>query len=148
MENIPEMFRGEFNHTIDAKGRLIFPTKYREQLGEGCMITRGIDDCVYAYDMEDWERFEEKIANLPLDMEESRKLQRFFLGSAMEGTFDSQGRILISTPLRKYAGFEKEVTLLGVGNHIEIWDRNKYESAQVSSVNEITSKIRELGLSL
>ena len=141
-------FLGEYNHTIDAKGRLIFPTKYRDQLGDGCIITKGIDNCLYVFDYEAWSEFEEKIDSLPMDMEESRRIQRFFLGSAMEGSFDTQGRILIAPPLRKYAGFEKEITLSGVGKRIEIWDRQRYEGEELSSINEITSKFRELGLSL
>ena len=148
MERLSKRSLGEYNHTIDAKGRLIFPTKYREQLGEGCIITKGIDNCLYVYDYEAWEAFEEKIDSLPIDMEESRQIQRFFLGSAMEGTFDSQGRILVAPPLREYAGFEKELTLTGVGSRIEIWDRKKYKGEELTNISNITSKFRELGLSL
>ncbi len=148
VEKLSKRFYGEYNHTVDAKGRLIFPSKYREQLGEGCMVTKGIDSCLYVYDYEAWAAFEEKIDALPIDMEETRQIQRFFLGSAMEGSFDSQGRILLTQPLRDYAGLEKEITLSGVGSRIEIWNRNRYRDEELANISGITAKFRELGLSL
>ena len=131
------MFIGEYNHTIDAKGRLIIPSRYREELGENFKVTKGFDGCLFAYDNSDWNRLQEKLAALPLANKESRVLNRFFLGSAMDAEFDKQGRILVTAPLRDHAGLNKDVVLVGVGNHIEIWSRERWETADVDDVDDI-----------
>ena len=144
-------FIGRYNHTIDAKGRLIFPNKYREQLGEDSYvtITKGFDHCLYVYNMESWESFAEKIQNLPLENPETRRIQEEFLGYAMTDTFDNQGRILITSDLRKHAFLEKEVVLIGIGRRIEIWDKDHFESGREElDMNELGSKLAERGISL
>ncbi len=145
----PEMFIGEYNHTIDAKGRLIVPAKYRDNLGERFYVTKGFDDCLFVYAEEDFNILQEKIRALPLSNKESRTISRFFLGSAQEGELDKQGRILISGPLREHADLVKDVVLVGVGNHIEIWSKDRYEASEESmDVDNVALKLEELGLSL
>lgn len=143
------MFIGEYNHTIDAKGRLIVPAKYRDNLGEHFFVTKGFDDCLFVYGDEDFTILQDKIRALPLSNKESRAISRFFLGSAQESEFDKQGRILISAPLREHAGLEKDVVLVGVGNHIEIWSKDRYDASEDSlDVDDVALKLEELGLSL
>ena len=143
------MFIGEYNHTIDAKGRLIVPAKYRDNLGERFYVTKGFDDCLFVYAEEDFNILQEKIRALPLSNKESRTISRFFLGSAQEGELDKQGRILISGPLREHADLIKDVVLVGVGNHIEIWSKDRYDASEESmDVDNVALKLEELGLSL
>ena len=108
------MLTGEFNHSIDSKGRLIIPSKLRESLGEHFVITKGMDGCLFLYPDNEWKAFEEKLRTLPLTNKKARDFKRFFLGSATEGELDKQGRVLISSSLRAYADLEKEVVLAGV----------------------------------
>ncbi len=143
------MFIGEYNHTIDAKGRLIVPAKYREELGEHFYVTKGLDGCLFAYDEEDFEKLQKKIMELSVLNRESREIARVFLGSAQECEFDKQGRILISSPLREHAKLIKDVVLVGVGNRIEIWSRERYDSTEENvNIDDIASKLEGLGLSL
>ena len=113
------MLTGEFNHSIDSKGRLIIPSKLRESLGEHFVITKGMDGCLFLYPDNEWKAFEEKLRTLPLTNKKARDFKRFFLGSATEGELDKQGRVLISSSLRAYADLEKEmlekVNQLGIG---------------------------------
>ena len=108
------MLNGEFNHSIDTKGRLIIPSKFRESLGEHFVITKGMDGCLFVYPDNEWSAFEDKLRELPLTNKKARDFKRFFLGSAVDGELDKQGRVLISSALRAYAGLEKEVVLAGV----------------------------------
>ena len=115
------MFMGEYNHTIDAKGRLIIPSKFREILGDVFVVTKGLDGCLFVYDNEEWKRFEEKLRALPITNKEARQFVRFFLAGAAEVEVDKQGRILLPNVLREFAQINKDVALLGVGSRIEIW---------------------------
>ena len=117
------MFMGEYNHTIDAKGRLIIPSKFREILGDAFVVTKGLDGCLFVYDNEEWKRFEEKLRSLPITNKEARQFVRFFLAGATEAEVDKQGRILIPNVLREFAEITKDVVLVGVGSRIEIWSR-------------------------
>ena len=108
------MLTGEYNHSIDSKGRLIIPAKFREILGDSFVITKGLDNCLFVYPDNEWKLFEEKLRTLPLTNKNARTFTRFFLGSAVEGVLDKQGRVLISSALRDFAGLEKEVVLVGV----------------------------------
>ncbi len=113
------MFMGEYNHTIDAKGRLIIPSKFREILGDVFVVTKGLDGCLFVYDNEEWKRFEEKLRSLPITNKEARQFVRFFLAGATEAEVDKQGRILIPNVLREFAELTKDVVLVGVGSRIE-----------------------------
>ena len=117
------MFMGEYSHTIDAKGRIIVPAKFRESLGDNFVVTKGLDNCLFVYTSEDWRKFEEKLRTLPLTNKDARKFTRFFLAGAAEMEIDKQGRILIPSVLREFAALEKDVVLVGVGSRIEIWDK-------------------------
>ncbi|MBR5390737.1 MAG: division/cell wall cluster transcriptional repressor MraZ [Clostridia bacterium] len=111
--------RGEYQHNIDSKGRLIFPVKLREELGENFVIFRGLDNCIYVYSQEQWKSFEEKLSALPAS--KGRQLRRFFSANFVCEP-DGQGRILIPQVLREHAGLQKDVTVIGVMDHVEIWD--------------------------
>ena len=115
------MFMGEFQHNIDIKGRIIVPAKFREELGERFVVTRGLDKCLFAYPMDEWKVLEEKLKKLPLTKKDARAFTRFFFSGAIECEIDKQGRINIPQPLRNYASLEKECVIIGVSNRIELW---------------------------
>ena len=121
------MFMGEYEHSIDNKGRVIIPAKFREQLGETFVLTKGLDGCLFIYTNEDWEAFADKLKNISFGSDKSRKLQRYFMAGAVSVEVDKQGRILIPAKLRNLAGLTKDVSLLGVGNRIELWDTETWE---------------------
>ena len=143
------MFMGENNHTIDAKGRLIIPSKFREILGDAFVVTKGLDGCLFVYDNEEWKRFEEKLRSLPITNKEARQFVRFFLAGATEAEVDKQGRILIPNVLREFAEITKDVVLVGVGSRIEIWSRERFEeTASFEDMDEIAEHMAELGLGI
>ena len=143
------MFKGEYSHTIDAKGRMIMPSKYRELLGDSFVVTRGFDKCLMAFDQEGWENFETKIRKLPISKPSARKTQRYFIGGSMEVEIDKQGRALIPQGLREHANLEKEIVLLGVGNYIEIWDKAVWEKEGCfDDISSVAVELDELGIEL
>lgn len=143
------MFMGEYNHTIDAKGRLIVPAKFREALGVEFVVTRGLDDCLFVFPNEGWKVFEEKLSTLPVANKNARRFARFFLSGAATVELDKQGRILIPTTLREYGALEKEVVFIGVANRVEIWSKERWEnSAVMDDMDEIAESMDELGLSI
>lgn len=128
------MFSSEFTHSVDAKGRLIVPAKLREQLGDSFVVTKGLDRCLYAYPMKEWEHIEEQFQAVPMIKKEAREFARFFFAGAAVCEVDKQGRILLPQPLRDYAGIEKDVVSAGVMNKVEIWSRERYD--EVNAVND------------
>lgn len=141
------MFMGEYNHSIDAKGRLIIPARFREQLGDSFVVTQGLDGCLYIYGNEIWERFQEKLNQIPLGNKQGRMYKRFFLSKAVQCEVDKQGRILIPQTLRKAASLEKDVTLAGVGDHIEIWDHDMWEDcSSFDDMDAIAEQMEGLGI--
>lgn len=122
------MFMGEFHHTIDTKGRLIMPAKFRESLGAEFVLTRGMDNCIFGYPLSEWEQLEEKLKKLPLAKKDARAFVRFFYSAAVECSPDKQGRVNIPDTLANHAGLEKECVLIGVSNRIEIWSQEKWAS--------------------
>ena len=121
------MFTGASFNTIDAKGRVVIPQKYREELSEkGFVITRGMDGCVYIYPKPRFDEMTEKLMLMQSTSVDSRKLARFLLAFAEDGSFDAQGRICVSQPLREYAGLEREILTTGILDRIEIWDRERW----------------------
>ncbi len=124
---------GEYQHNIDEKGRIIIPSKLREDLGETFVITRGMDQCVFGYPMEEWRQLEQKLKALPFTKKDARAFTRFFFSGAAEVQFDKQGRINVSTPLKQYAKLEKECVIIGVSNRIEIWSKPVWESYYAES---------------
>lgn len=142
------MFMGQYEHTIDAKGRTIIPVKYREELGETFVATRGLDGCLYLYPSADWQEFVDKLKSLPSNLN-NRKIQRQFLSKAMEVSLDKQGRILIPGMLRELAGLEKDISFVGMMNHVEIWAKDRLEQENVSESAEILeTAMDELDISL
>ena len=145
------MLTGEFNHSIDSKGRLIIPSKLRDSLGEHFVITKGMDGCLFLYPENEWEAFEEKLRTLPLTNKKARDFKRFFLGSAVDGEIDKQGRVLLSSSLRTYAGLEKEVVLAGVLDKVEIWSKEAWDARTndiEENIEDIASDMEDLGLSI
>ncbi|WP_106497716.1 division/cell wall cluster transcriptional repressor MraZ [Lentibacillus sp. Marseille-P4043] len=121
------MFMGEFQHNIDTKGRIIVPAKFREELGDSFVVTRGLDKCLFAYPMEEWKLLEEKLKKLPLTKKDARAFTRFFFSGAVECEIDKQGRINIPQPLRNYATLNKECVVIGVSNRIEFWASENWD---------------------
>lgn len=144
------MFMGEYNHTIDTKGRLIVPAKLRELLGEDFVVTKGLDGCLFAYPGEEWKAFEEKLRTLPLTNKNARKFSRFFLAGAAGCEVDKQGRILIPAVLREFAQLEKDVVLVGVLNRVEIWSKAKWQETneEYDNMDDIAEQMEELGLGI
>ena len=140
------MFMGEYNHTIDAKGRLTIPSKLREGLGEEFVITQGNDGCLIAYDAEKWGEFERKLNALPDSKKDVRAYKRFFLGKAtVINELDKQGRALLPAPLREYAGLIKDVVLVGVGDKVEIWSAERWQQSAPEDIDDIAERISDMG---
>ncbi|APH07074.1 division/cell wall cluster transcriptional repressor MraZ [Bacillus weihaiensis] len=138
------MFMGEYHHTIDIKGRMIVPSKFREGLGEMFVLTRGLDQCLFGYPMSEWKLIEEKLKTLPLTKKDARAFTRFFFSGATECELDKQGRINIATPLLQYAKLEKECVVIGVSNRIELWSKSiweNYVAEQEDSFDEIAENM-------
>lgn len=144
------MFMGEYNHTIDAKSRLIIPSKFREILGDEFVITKGLDGCLFVFDNTEWTAFEEKLQKLPsLTNPDVRKFVRFFMAGATAVEVDKQGRILIPTSLKDFAALEKDVVLIGVGSRMEIWSKERYEgTVTYDDMEEIAKHMSDLGLGI
>ena len=143
------MFIGEYEHSVDAKGRVIMPAKLREDIGEKFIVTKGLDGCLSAYSYEEWTNFEGKLKTLPLTNKNARDFVRFFLSGAVECEIDKQGRFLIPGNLREYATLEKEIIIIGVGTRIEIWNKEewkKYSSDENISADEIAENMTMLGI--
>lgn len=143
------MFMGEYNHSIDPKGRIIVPAKFRESLGDAFVVTQGLDGCLFVYPEEEWQAFEEKLKTLPMANKDARKFVRFFLAGAAQLEVDKQGRILLPATLRRFAGLEKDCAFVGVGSRVEIWDKDRWEtSTTYDDMDEIAEHMMELGLSI
>ena len=140
------MFMGEYNHTIDAKGRLIIPSRFRELLGEEFVLTRGLDGCLSIYPMDEWAAFEEKLRALPLTNKDARTFSRFFVAGATTCQLDKQGRILVPQTLRQFAGLEKDVVLTGNLNRIEVWSSEKWAAANDDENIEEICDMEGLGI--
>ncbi|MFV0559651.1 MAG: division/cell wall cluster transcriptional repressor MraZ [Enterococcus sp.] len=143
------MFMGEYRHTLDSKGRLIVPSKLREQLGEKFVITRGLDGCLFGYPLSEWETLELKLNEMPLTKKDARTFVRFFYSAATECEIDKQGRINIPLTLRNHAKLTKECVVIGVSNRIEIWDEEKWQAfSEEAEVNfdEIAETMIDFGL--
>ncbi len=143
------MFMGEYHHTIDEKGRMIIPAKFREELGPNFVITRGLDQCLFVYPESEWKQLEQKLKALPFTKKDARAFTRFFFSGATECELDKQGRVNISSPLRKYAGLEKECIVIGVSNRVEVWSKSTWEeyfAESEDSFSEIAEGIVDFDL--
>ena len=140
------LFAGKYNHTLDTKGRIIVPAKFKKNLDETFVVCPGVDKCLYIYPNERWEAFVNELDNLP-GTAEIRQLQRQFLANAEECELDKQGRIVIPADLRKIAGLQKEVVFVGVGHKIEIWSKDNYEAANTDvSIDKLVEGLTEYGI--
>jgi MraZ protein len=138
---------GEFNHSIDAKGRIIIPSKFRDDLGDDFVITLGLDGCLFAYPNKEWLSFVEELRKLP-GTKEARQLQRYFMAGAAACEADKQGRILIPSKLRESAGLDKDIVFVGVLNKIEIWSKERWENNNdYDDVDAIAEHMSEYGIS-
>ena len=120
------MLMGEFHHNIDDKGRLIIPSKFRYELGEKFVITRGLEKCLFVYSLTEWEKIVKRLRSLPLTNKDARNFTRFFLSGAAECEFDKQGRINITSPLVRYADLTKECVIIGANDRLEIWSEDSW----------------------
>ena len=141
------MFIGEYHHNIDEKSRLIMPSKFRYDLGETFVITRGMDSCLFVYTKENWNNITSKLSELSFTKKDVRAFQRFFLSAATICEFDKQGRINISSPLAEYASLQKECVIIGVNDRIEIWSKenfDKYLNDSIDNVIDIAEHLFEV----
>ena len=137
---------GEFHHTLDTKGRVIIPAKFRKLLGDKFVITRGMDGCLFGYPIEQWEKLEAQLYKLPLTKKDARAFTRFFYSAAAEVEFDKQGRINLSNPLVKFAKLQKDCVIVGVSDRIEIWDAerwNEFSQEAEDNFEEISEKMTD-----
>lgn len=140
---------GEYNHSIDAKGRLIVPSKFREKLGDNFVVTKGLDGCLWVFPTEEWDKFYEKLSSLPVTRKDVREFVRGFMANAMEAEVDKQGRILLPQNLRRAAKLEKDAVLIGIGPRIEIWNKASWdETLTEDNSDEIAERMGEWGFDI
>ena len=143
------MFMGEYNHSIDTKGRLIIPSRFREELGDEFVVTKGLDGCLFVFPNSEWQAFEEKLKTLPLTNKSARQFARFFVAGATPCELDKQGRILLPQTLREFAGLEKDVVLTGMLNRVEIWSKAQWlTNNSYDNMDDIAEQMTDLGLSI
>ena len=142
-------FMGEYNHTVDTKGRLIIPTKFRDGLGTEFIVTKGLDGCLFVFPQEEWNTFEGKLRTLPLTQKNARSFVRFFVSGATPLELDKQGRVLLPATLREFAGLDKDVVLAGALNRVEIWSKERWtQNSDVGDMDEIAEQMAGLGLNI
>jgi len=143
------MFIGEYQHNMDPKGRLAIPAKFRADLAHGAVLTRGLDNCLFLFPAEEWEKLAEKLKNLPMTQSDARAFVRLMFAGAAEVEIDKQGRILVPSYLATYAGIEKNTVVAGLFNRIEIWQADRWQSYKEKAESEteaITAQLAELGI--
>lgn len=143
------MFIGEYEHTLDTKGRIIIPSKFRETLGDNFVMTKGLDSCLFVYSKSEWLVLEDKLKTLPLTNKDARAFIRFFFSGASECDIDKQGRVTIPSNLRKHSKLEKDIVVIGVSTRMEIWSKQEwdtYNEDENLSYDSIAEKMAELGI--
>jgi MraZ protein len=143
------MFIGEYQHNLDDKGRLAIPAKFRAILKKGAVVTKGLDNCLFLYSQEQFEKIAAKFAALPLSQSKARAFTRHMLAGAMEVEFDNQGRVTLPDYLRKFSGLKKKVIVAGLYNHLEIWEEaawHKYKAEAEKNSNAIAEELGDLGI--
>ncbi len=138
------MLIGEYQHNIDEKGRLIIPSKFREDIGSTFVVTRGLDGCLFVYAMPEWEKIVSKLKTLPFTKKDARTFNRFFMSGATVCEFDKQGRINIPSSLTTYAGLQKECTIIGVNDRLEIWDTNRFSNLIEENLEKVSDVAENL----
>ncbi len=142
------MFMGEYQHNLDEKGRITVPARFREELGTEFVMTKGLDQCLFIYPLEEWESITEKLRQLPFTRSDARAFVRLFFSGAAQMSFDSQGRALIPNNLREYADLGKEAVIIGVGARIEIWGNeewSRFQDSTEASYEELAEELTDLG---
>ncbi|PJA45241.1 cell division/cell wall cluster transcriptional repressor MraZ [Candidatus Uhrbacteria bacterium CG_4_9_14_3_um_filter_50_9] len=143
------MFIGEYKHSLDEKGRLAIPTKFRKELSKGAVVTRGLDTSLFLFPKEEWDKLAQKLASLPLGQSNSRAFARLMLAGAMDITLDKQGRVVLPEYLRSYASLKKSTVVAGLYNRLEIWDEEKwevYKKKVESDADHVAEQLGELGI--
>jgi len=143
------MFIGEYHHSIDDKGRLALPSKFKKDLSRGAVVTRGLDNCLFVYTKAEWQKLAQKLANLPISQANTRAFARLMLAGAMDLSPDGQGRIVVPEYLRTYAGLKKNVVVAGLYSRLELWDETEWERYKASTEKtsgDIAEKLAELGV--
>jgi len=140
---------GEYKHNLDVKKRLAIPSKFRRELGEGGILTRGLDNCLFIFPLKQWEQLAEKLGNMPFVQQNTRSFARLILSGAVEVEFDSLGRILIPDYLKDYASLKKATVVIGVYNRLEVWDADRWSNYKANieeNSDKIAEKLGELGI--
>ena len=143
------MFIGEYRHTIDTKKRVAIPARFRKDIGQRVVVTRGLDSCLFIYPMREWEILAENLSKLPTGKSETRSFVRLMLAGALDMDVDALGRVLVPDYLRAYAGLGKKVVIAGVYNRLEVWDEGKwaeYKNKAEQSSESIAEKLGDLGV--
>lgn len=142
------MFIGEYQHAVDVKNRMIIPSKFREDLDDRFVVTKGLDNCLYAYPMGEWANLEQKLKSLPLSNKDARAFVRFFFSGAVECELDKQGRFVVPVNLIEYANIKKEIVIIGVSTRFEIWSKENWDTYNNSNIDfdEIADKMSQLGI--
>lgn len=143
------MFMGEYEHSVDAKGRLILPAKFREELGDTFIATRGLENCLFIYPQKEWAIQDQKLEKLSLFDPQARAVKRYMYGGAAELEVDKQGRVLIPLSLRQYAKLDKDVIVAGVSNRVEIWSKENwlnYNAETEKNIEQMAAKLIESGI--
>lgn len=143
------MFIGEYNHNLDDKGRLAIPAKFRSLLKKGGVVTKGLDNCLFLYTKEQWQKIAQKLSALPISQSKARAFARHFLAGAMDLEFDNQGRVTLPEYLRSFSSLKRNVIVAGLYNHLEIWDKeawDKYKSESEKNSNDIAEELGDLGI--
>ncbi len=138
------MFMGEFHHNIDEKGRLIIPSKFRNELGNKFIVTRGIEKCLFVYSIDEWNNMIDKLKELPFTKKNARTFMRMIMSGATECELDNNGRINIPNPLVSYASLEKECVVIGVNERLEIWSNEKFDeffNENIDNFDEISENL-------
>jgi MraZ protein len=139
-------FKGEYPHTIDEKGRMIMPIKFRDALGTRYMLVKGMEQCLFAYPLDEWRKLESQLDSLAIFKKNFRDFKRRFFSGSLEVETDKQGRANLSNEMITYAGLEKEVYIIGAGDHIEVWDRPRWEEYRQILNEEYEALAEDLGL--
>ncbi len=143
-------FLGQFQHNIDEKGRLAIPAKFRPLLADGLVITKGVEKCLYVWDLEQWRQMSEKLGSLPLMQANARRVTRHFFSGATDTELDKLGRVVIPQFLREYAGLSDEVMVVGLRGRIEIWDKDAWNSeeddAEQNGIAAYAESLTSLGI--
>lgn len=149
VKNEINMFIGEYRHSIDSKKRLAVPSKFRNELKNKVVITRGLDKCLFVYPLKVWEELAEKLGSLPVGESTTRSFIRIMLAGAVDVEIDKQGRVLVPDYLKDYASFNKNVVIAGLYNRLEIWDEKKwdiYKKSAEKNTDEIAEQLGKLGV--